>query len=860
MSTPNIETGKDQENLSPGSASLYNQDTLERQHIPKAGTFPQPPPPVRPPHMTRNRWLMGITIAVLLVLVLSLGAVALLQPGSKPASKVTPTPSPAVTATTSPATTATTTPAITPTTTPPAGVILGPQPCPPAVADPAYWLPIVKLHSYGGPQTIESVSCASMMLNSSLQVLVTARHPDAAHTLDVYVFTNITQSSPTLLFQLNGLVQGDAKISGYSTVMTAQADQLSTINAGKPTSAMTADLFREFKWSANAGKMVQTVFPGFFPDMTRYQAEADQASVNQGHQPWKLSAMEVATSLAASQLNWPPNALTPTLLSGGGVHDVSAVVQVRNTRTLSGAITVTLSRLEGNTDGGIWEVISVGSDGMSITSPAPLSQFSNPVQVTGTGPAFEGQIGQVILLDHLYTKLGQAKATGASGMGHTTFSTTLFFQSTFPAGIQEGVLLLSVPSQANGSIAGEVMEKVLINGALESPFAVLGVDLTVNPSSITGISCGSLMTLTYTATFHVQAGTAGGTIQFLYTWNNGRASPSGSITVPPNGPSTATFTYTATGQVGGAYAFPGVAQVSVTSPDRVQSPQIVVTGTCSTSTQPSASAAPTLTPLNGTTYVGWTGINGMHNLSLAPYDPATKTFGTMQVLTDTTLSGQGPGLAIFNGNLYVAWLGTDGHLNIARYNPADPTRLADKVTLTESSTDAPSLFSFNGRLYLSWRSTDGHLNIISSADATHFDTKVTYNIAIRTSPTLGAADNALFIAWEDTSVNSYIVFGRYDPSNPANLSVVVTTASSQLPVGLASLGVPAPFVEVAWHAVSDATIHLGTFEGTPNLRNAVTTAQFSPYGPTLTNAGGTRYLCWTGIDEARSVNVNALNI
>ena len=124
------------------------------------------------------------------------------------------------------------------------------------------------------------------------------------------------------------------------------------------------------------------------------------------------------------------------------------------------------------------------------------------------------------------------------------------------------------------------MEKVLVNGALESPFAVLSVDLTVNPSSITGTTCGSTMTFTYTATFHVQAGTAGGTIQFLYTWNNGRASPSGSVTVPPNGPSTVTFTYTATGRIGPAYAFPSVAQVNVTSPDVVQSKQVIVTGAC----------------------------------------------------------------------------------------------------------------------------------------------------------------------------------------------------------------------------------------------------------------------------------------
>ena len=107
---------------------------------------------------------------------------------------------------------------------------------------------------------------------------------------------------------------------------------------------------------------------------------------------------------------------------------------------------MTLYQLEGNTNGGIWEVISVTSDRLSLTSPDPLNQFLNQVQVTGTGPAFEGQIGQVILLDHLYTKLGQASATGAVGMGQTTFSTTLYFQSTFPGRHPgRGMRVLSAP-------------------------------------------------------------------------------------------------------------------------------------------------------------------------------------------------------------------------------------------------------------------------------------------------------------------------------------------------------------------------------------------------------------------------------
>ena len=345
----------------------------------------------------------------------------------------------------------------------------GVQPCPGDTGDLAHWMHIIGTNIDN--EHVESVSCANIMGTPSLQALVTDRRSDAGNTLDVYVFNNINAVSPAQIFHTFGLVKGQAKITGYNSILTAQADELSALNTGKPVSAMTADLFREFKWSASANTLAQTVFPGIFPDLTRYQAEGDQASVNQGHQPWKLSATMVSGALAASLLKWSPNSTT-TLLSGGGAHDVSAVVRVRSTEIVSGVIDVTLSRLEGNTNGGIWEVVSVTANGMSLTSPASHAVLSNPSDVKGTGSAFEGVIGQVIVLDHLYNTIGKTSAIGVVGNGPTSFSTSLSYQSTFPAGIQEGLLVLYAPSNANGSIAAAVMEKILVNGALERTFAV----------------------------------------------------------------------------------------------------------------------------------------------------------------------------------------------------------------------------------------------------------------------------------------------------------------------------------------------------------------------------------------------------
>lgn len=225
-------------------------------------------------------------------------------------------------------------------------------------------------------------------------------------------------------------------------------------------------------------------------------------------------------------------------------------------------------------------------------------------------------------------------------------------------------------------------------------------------------------------------------------------------------------------------------------------------------------------------YIGWTGRNATHNLNLMTYDTTANTFGPAQVLTDTTLAGSGPSLTTWNGNLYVAWLGTDNRLNIGRYNPANPSHLANKVTLSERSNNAPSITVLSGRLYLSWRGTDGRLNIISSADAKHFGTKVTYAFTIRTSPSLSGTDFGLFVAWENVSASSHIAIAYYNPLHPTILLHVVTLAStSQLPVSIVGDGGRTLSITVAWRTASDAHIHVVLFLWSGNKRREQSGAQ-----------------------------------
>lgn len=116
--------------------------------------------------------------------------------------------------------------------------------------------------------------------------------------------------------------------------------------------------------------------------------------------------------------------------------------------------------------------------------------------------------------------------------------------------------------------------------AASATFKVASIDLAVSPSSITGMSCNSNVTFTYTITFHVAPNNPGGAIQFMDTTNNGRSNMNGSVTARA-GATTVTSTFTSSGLLSPDHTFPGIAEVISTSPNQVNSPQVTPTGQCS---------------------------------------------------------------------------------------------------------------------------------------------------------------------------------------------------------------------------------------------------------------------------------------
>ena len=311
----------------------------------------------------------------------------------------------------------------------------------------------------------DSVSFGQLIGTSSVQAVVVARDILGGGPVyrDVFVFDKINDPKPQLLWHESRLLHGDAKISGYNTVMTAQVDANSSINKGKLEGALTTDLFREFKWSSKSGTFVQVVFPGMFPDMTRWQAEESQNAVLAGQDPWRLDPVQTTQ-------HWNLIAGTAKLVKGGGPYDLSAEVDVtypdQGGPTTNIPITqVTLSRLEGNIDG-VWEITSVSSDWLFIYTPKSGTTISSPVPVTGFGPQFEAVIGAVFIRDHLYHEIqvGSNFAMAPDGSSPPSlFSLDVTYTSSSKGMAQDGIVELAHSSGASFA-RGTVMVKVLISG------------------------------------------------------------------------------------------------------------------------------------------------------------------------------------------------------------------------------------------------------------------------------------------------------------------------------------------------------------------------------------------------------------
>jgi len=311
------------------------------------------------------------------------------------------------------------------------------------------WDSLVGTHPH--VNKVQKVTCGGLEGNGTLQALVNVRYYTSDAKLDVYAYN--LYGSPTQIFKLQGLVDGDAQISPTGTIITAEI-----ATNGLPSA--TPDLFKEFQWSA--GSFRQVMFPGFYPDTTYYQALQDQANVSAGRDTWKTSGFPLLNNLALRLCHWTQTSdKTLTYDSRTGTY----IVQVTNLGPGGGGFVAKLFRLN-NVTTNIFEIMQVTPlDGVtSLTAPATGATLTNPLHVSGVAQGTGNILGHVVLFDESHINIGDTgpiHSPAASGL--VNFTSDLKYQ-TETHGMQDGVLAFFSTTQNNLDISNQVMMiKVLVS-------------------------------------------------------------------------------------------------------------------------------------------------------------------------------------------------------------------------------------------------------------------------------------------------------------------------------------------------------------------------------------------------------------
>ena len=169
--------------------------------------------------------------------------------------------------------------------------------------------------------------------------------------------------------------------------------------------------------------------------------------------------------------------------------------------------------------------------------------------------------------------------TASPGATSATFTFTssgvLSADHTYPA---PAIVMVTSPNSVTSAAA--LPSGACVTQSASGPFQVTAVSMTVNPTSSAGMTCGTTLTVTYTATFHLAPNGPGGTIHFDYTVNNGRGSQPTSLTVAP-GQTTASYVFKWSGALPADHTYPEPGGVVVQSPTAITSSLVGPSGTCS---------------------------------------------------------------------------------------------------------------------------------------------------------------------------------------------------------------------------------------------------------------------------------------
>jgi hypothetical protein len=285
-------------------------------------------------------------------------------------------------------------------------------------------------------QALNAIQFVDQLDNGAPAALVPVSNDANQHSLDIYIYgCSMQQHSPQLhlLFKQQDLLEGSVQISKTKTLLIGSLDSTLSNSARMQIEPWQQYIYHEYGWQQ--GRFVPLVFPGFYPVLTRSEAEILQDQFNSGQElPWN-DPLTTARQLALDLLHWP-------------AHELYSHLQATNATTTRvlvwrkhpyEQIEVTLSRLIQAGKNGLWFVTGAQSPGLTLDTHELHAPLNSPLFLNGTLLQRVG-IVRAELFNHLLTPLPLLNKPILHMLPGRTFSTTLFYTNNAPN--QPGILLL----------------------------------------------------------------------------------------------------------------------------------------------------------------------------------------------------------------------------------------------------------------------------------------------------------------------------------------------------------------------------------------------------------------------------------
>ena len=311
---------------------------------------------------------------------------------------------------------------------------------------------------------VQKVFCGALEGSGTLDALIDVRYYSPDATLDYYVYNNLF-GTPNRLLSTRGLLNGDAFISSVGTIVTAAINPNDLIKGA-------VDLFKEYQW--NGTSFGQVIFPGMYPDMTRYQAEQAQARVSaelaalqpgqsqaQISDAWRLAPSGAVTRLARNIFHWTN--FTVTLPTHAAQFTILPITVTNNAAGGGGFVAIIHHLNEVPTNiFEIWQVNSINGNA-GLSSPAAFAQLTSPARISGSSVVNGSILGQVVLYDDTYTAVGNSGVIrGSASSGNVSFTSSISYQ-LHGAGVEEGVVAFYPTYQNNVALSSQaILVKVFL--------------------------------------------------------------------------------------------------------------------------------------------------------------------------------------------------------------------------------------------------------------------------------------------------------------------------------------------------------------------------------------------------------------